>query len=110
MYIEERYPTTEEDLRPWTAEELQSLKKAKQKTKTAGLVKVTASGIDDYKNEIVAILQKAELTSKDLATRIRIEVNATSFNAYLKKLNGIRTRKSKGSLFFTMKPEEMRLF
>lgn len=110
MYIEDRYPTTEEDLRPWTAEELQSLKKAKQKTKTAGLVKVTSSGIDDYKNEIVAILQKAELTSKDLATRIRIEVNATSFNAYLKKLNGIRTRKSKGSLFFTMKPEEMRLF
>ena len=110
MYIEGRYPTTEEDFRPLTEEELAQLKKSKLKTITAGLVKVTASGIDDYKTEIVEILQKVEITSKDLATRLGIEVNATSFNAYLKKLNGIRTRKNKGLLLFTMKPEEMRLF
>lgn len=37
MYIEDRYPTTEEDLRPWTAEELQSLKKRNKKLKLQDL-------------------------------------------------------------------------
>ena len=86
MYIEDRYPETDKDFLPWTPDELKELKKSSKRNNTTARVKVSASDLDKYKEDIVKILKKDERTASDIATMWGITVNSTLLKKYLEKV------------------------
>lgn len=102
MYIEGRYPTTEEDFRPWNPEELKAFKKAKKKS-TKERSKVSYADLPEYLDEIVKILQQDERTSSDLAKLIGIIIKDTDFEKYLETIPNIIIQKVKSKTTFSLK-------
>lgn len=110
MYIEGRYPTTEEDFRPLTEEELAKIKKTRKPINSLTAVKITASELNNYLADIVEILKKEERTATELSNKLGIKINSTVFKHFLMSITGIRTIKIKRNTYYTLKPEESRLF
>lgn len=110
MYIEDRYPTTEEDFRPLTEEELAKIKKTRKPINSLTPVQVKASELNNYLADIVAMLQKEELTATRICKKLGIKINSTSFNHFLMGIKGIRIIKIKRSTYYALKPEDMGLF
>lgn len=110
MYIEERYPTTEEDFSPLTEEELAQLKKSKLKTKSPEAREISASELKDFIDEIVEILKAEEITMVRLTVRLGIKVNTNVLTKFLKSIKGIRVIKVKRSTCYTLRSEDLRLF
>ena len=110
MYIEGRYPITEEDFRPLTEEELAKIKKARKPINSLTPVQVKASELNNYLADIVAMLQKEELTATRICKKLGIKINSTSFNHFLMGIKGIRTIKIKRITYYALKPEDMGLF
>lgn len=110
MYIEGRYPTTEEDFRPLTEEELAQLKKSKKKTKVTEVKKISAAELKNYIDEIVEILKSEEITTTRLTKKLGIKVESTVLTNSLKNIKGVRIIKVKRILSYTLKPEEPGLF
>ena len=110
MYIEDRYPTTEEDFRPLTEEELAQLKKSKKKTKVTEVKKISAAELKDYIDEIVEILKAEEITTTRLTKKLGIKVESTMLTKFLKNIKGVRIIKVKRILSYTLKPQEPGLF
>lgn len=110
MYIEERYPTTEEDFRPLTEEELAKIEKARKPINSLTAVKITASELNNYLADIVEILKKEERTATELSNKLGIKINSTVFKHFLMSIKGIRTKKIRRSTYYTLKQEELRLF
>ena len=112
MYIEGRYPETEEDFRPWTPEELKVLKKANKKKTTKARIKVSAADLPNYMTEITEILKKDTRTATDLAKILGIDVAKKTFENYLEKLPNIIVGKVKTTKCFTLNnsDQEPRLF
>lgn len=102
MYIEGRYPETEEDFRPWTPEELKALKKANKKKTTKTRIKVSAVDLPNYMTEITEILKKDTRTATDLSKILGIDVAKKTFENYLEKLPNIIVGKVKTSKCFTL--------
>lgn len=110
MYIEDRYPTTEEDFRPLTEEELAKIEKARKAINSLTAVKITASELNNYLADIVEILKKEERTATELSNKLGIKINSTVFKHFLMNIKGIRTIKIKRSTYYTLKPEDLGLF
>lgn len=110
MYIEGRYPTTEEDFRPLTEEELAKIKKTRKPINSLTPVQVKASELNNYLADIVAMLQKEELTATGICKKLGIKINSTSFNHFLMGIKGIRVIKVKRSTCYTLRFEDLRLF
>lgn len=110
MYIEGRYLTTEEDFRPLTEEELAKIKKTRKPINSLTPVRVKASELNNYLVDIVAMLQKEELTATRICKKLGIKINSTSFNHFLMGIKGIRIIKIKRSTYYALKPEDMGLF
>ena len=103
MYIEGRYPETEDDFRPWTPDELKEIKKAsKKKTKTER-VKISAADLDQYKEDIVNILKNDERETSDIAKMLGITINPKSFRGYLEKIPNISIQRVKSKYIFSLK-------
>ena len=105
MYIEDRYPETDKDFRPWTPDELKELKKSSKRNTTTARVKVSASDLDKYKEDIVKILKKDERTSSDIATMLGITVNPTLLKKYLEKFPNISIQRRKNRYIFSLKEQ-----
>ena len=102
MYIEVRYPETEEDFRPWTPEELKVLKKANKEKATKVLVKVTAVDLPNYLEDITSILADDERTATDLAKILGIDIAKTTFEKFLEGIPQIIVKKEKRTKYFTL--------
>ena len=105
MYIEDRYPETDKDFRPWTPDELKELKKSSKRNNTTARVKVSASNLDKYKEDIVKILKKDERTASDIATMLGITVNSTLLKKYLEKFPNISIQRRKNKYSFSLKEQ-----
>lgn len=105
MYIEDRYPETDKDFRPWTPDELKELKKSSKRNNTTARVKVSASDLDKYKEDIVKILKKDERTASDIATMLGITVNSTLLKKYLEKFPNISIQRRKNRYIFSLKEQ-----
>ncbi|MBR5212149.1 MAG: hypothetical protein IKV91_06180 [Bacteroidales bacterium] len=105
MYIEDRYPETDKDFRPWTPDELKELKKSSKRNTTTARVKVSASDLDKYKEDIVKILKKDERTASDIATMLGITVNSTLLKKYLEKFPNISIQRRKNRYIFSLKEQ-----
>lgn len=105
MYIEDRYPETDKDFRPWTPDELKELKKSSKRNTTTARVKVSASDLDKYKEDIVKILKKDERTASDIATMLGITINSTLFKKYLEKFPNISIQRRKNRYIFSLKEQ-----
>lgn len=105
MYIEDRYPETDKDFRPWTPDELKELKKSSKRNNTTARVKVSASDLDKYKEDIVKILKKDERTASDIATMLGITVNSTLLKKYLEKFPNISIQRIKNEYSFSLKEQ-----
>ena len=105
MYIEDRYPETDKDFRPWTPDELKELKKSSKRNTTTARVKVSASDLDKYKEDIVKILKKDERTASDIATMLGITVNSTLLKKYLEKFPNISIQRRKNKYSFSLKEQ-----
>lgn len=112
MYIEGRYPQTEEDFRPWTPEELKALKKANKKKSTKIRVKVTATDLPKYLDEITSILANDERTATDLAKMLGIDIAKGAFEKFLEGIPHIIVEKVKRTKCFTLdtRAQESTLF
>ena len=112
MYIEGRYPQTEEDFRPWTPEELKALKKANKKKSTKIRVKVTATDLPNYLDEITSILANDERTATDLAKMLGIDIAKGAFEKFLEGIPHIIVEKVKKTKCYTLgtKDQESTLF
>jgi hypothetical protein len=112
MYIEGRYPQTEEDFRPWTPEELKALKKANKKKSTKIRVKVTATDLPNYLDEITSILANDERTATDLAKMLGIDIAKGAFEKFLEGIPHIIVEKVKRTKCFTLdtRDQESTLF
>lgn len=102
MYIESRYPETVEDFRPWTTEELKVLKKANKKKSTKVSVKVTATDLPNYLDDITSILANDERTATDLAKMLGIDIARTTFEKFLEGIPQIIVEKIKRTKVFTL--------
>lgn len=102
MYIEGRYPETEEDFRPWTPEELKALKKANKKKSTKLRVKVTATDLPNYLEDITSILANDERTATDLAKMLGIDIAKATFEKFLEGIPNIIVQKTKRTKSFTL--------
>ena len=105
MYIEDRYPETDKDFRPWTPDELKELKKSSKRNTTTARVKVSASDLDKYKEDIVKMLKKDERTASDIATMLGITVNSTLLKKYLEKFPNISIQRRKNRYIFSLKEQ-----
>lgn len=105
MYIEDRYPETDKDFCPWTPDELKELKKSSKRNNTTARVKVSASNLDKYKEDIVKILKKDERTASDIATMLGITVNSTLLKKYLEKFPNISIQRRKNKYSFSLKEQ-----
>ena len=105
MYIEDRYPEIDQDFRPWTPDELKELKKSSKRNNTTARVKVSASDLDKYKEDIVKILKKDERTASDIATMLGITVNSTLLKKYLEKFPNISIQRRKNRYIFSLKEQ-----
>lgn len=106
MYIEGRYPETEEDFRPWTPEELKELKKTKKKKSTKERVSVSVDELSNYLDEIIKILETEERTANDLAKLLYINIDKKDFEGYLDKIPNITKTKVKRTISYTLKVDE----
>ena len=105
MYIEDRYPETDKDFRPWTPDELKELKKSSKRNTTTARVKVSASDLDKYKEDIVKILKKDERTASDIAQILGITISPTLFKKYLEKIPKISIQRRKNRYIFSLKEQ-----
>ena len=112
MYIEGRYPETEEDFRPWTPEELKAIKKTSKKKTTKERTKVSVADLPNYLEEIVKILEQDERTATDLAKLLGITIQAKDFNGFLETIPNIIVHKVKRKVTFSLnrESEEATLF
>ena len=112
MFIEGRYPETEEDFRPWTPEELKALKKVNKKKTGNVRVMVTAADLPNYIDDITGILANDERTSTDLAKILGINVNKKTFEKFLEAIPDIIIGKTKTIKHFSLHKinEESTLF
>ena len=105
MYIEGRYPEAEDDFRPWTPDELKELKKSSKRNTTTARVKVSASDLDKYKEDIVKILKIDERTASDIAQILGITISPTLFKKYLEKIPKISIQRRKNRYIFSLKEQ-----
>ena len=81
-------------------DELKELKKSSKRNNTTARVKVSASDLDKYKEDIVKILKKDERTASDIATMLGITVNSTLLKKYLEKFPNISIQRIKNEYCF----------
>lgn len=106
MYIEGRYPSKDEDFIPFTAEELKAQKNAAKKR---GKVKIK---IDTFEGKAAAIeciralISKSEQSASDIAKIVGIDAKVSQLKALLESIPGIKTRKEKRTIFYTLGEQE----
>lgn len=107
MYIEERYPSKEEDFIPYTEEELkdrrQSGKKhAKQKMKIETLEE-KALALD----KISDLLQTSERSSSDIAKLLALDIKVKDLNTLVESIPGIKIRMQKRIKYYSLGDQEV---
>lgn len=106
MYIEGRYPSKDEDFIPFTAEELKALKNASKKR---GKVKMKIENPEDKEaaiESISALLSKSERSATDIAKLVGIDAKVSELKSLLESIPGIKTRKEKRTVFYTLGEQE----
>lgn len=103
MYIEGRYPESEQDFKPWINEELSHIKKTSRCKLYSTRVRVHASDLPSYLDEIIMILKSEERTACDLAKILNIEITSKSLETFLEQIPNIIITTDKRKKIYTLK-------
>lgn len=111
MYIEGRYPEKEEDFKPYSAEELNALKRLTQRNKTQKKKIETQEDVSLLIAEMTELLKTSERSAKEISALLSIEGGAKTINKYINNIPDLRTRIEKRTKYYTlMEIEQQTLF
>ena len=111
MYIEGRYPEKEEDFKPYSAEELNALKRLTQRNKTQKKKIETQEDVSSLIAEMTELLKTSERSAKEISALLSIEGGAKTINKYINNIPDLKTRTEKRTKYYTlMEIEQQTLF
>lgn len=102
MYIEGRYPEKEDDLKPYSAEELKLLKQSLRKKKAQKRKIETASDEVNLINDIIDVIKTAERSAKEISDLLDVDGGAKTINKFIKKVPNVNIRTEKRTKFYTL--------
>jgi hypothetical protein len=106
MYIEDRYPSKEEDFIPFTAEELKALKQAGKKRSKQKMKVETPEEKALAIEKISELLLTTERSSADIAKLLALDIKVKDLNTLVESIPGIKIRKQKKTKFYTLGEQE----
>ena len=111
MYIEDRYPEKEEDFKPYSAEELNALKRLTQRNKAQKKKIETQEDVSSLIAEITELLKTSERSAKEISALLSIEGGTKTINKYINNIPDLKTRIEKRTKYYTlMEIEQQTLF
>lgn len=106
MYIEGRYPTRDEDFIPLTTEEMKALKQKSRKCSAERRKIETLEDEAQLLQQITELLKTSERSAKDICKILEIDCDARAFKKYLEKVPGIKERKEKRTIYYTLQDQD----
>lgn len=106
MYIEGRYPTRDEDFIPLTAEEIKSFKQKTRKRSAERRKIETPEDEAQLLQQITELLKTSERSAKDICKILAIDCDARLIKKYLEKVPGIKERKEKRTIYYTLQEQD----
>lgn len=106
MYIEDRYPSKEEDFIPFTAEELKALKQAGKKRSKQKMKVETPEDKALAIEKISELLMTTERSSADIAKLLALDIKVKDLNTLVESIPGIKIRKQKKTKYYTLGEQE----
>ena len=110
MYIEGRYPEKEEDFKPYSAEELNALKRLAQRNKARKKKIETQEDVSSLIAEMTELLKTSERSAKEISALLSIEGGAKTINKYINNLPDLKIRIEKRTKYYTLMEIEQTLF
>lgn len=102
MYIEGRYPTKDEDFISLTTEEIKALKHKSRKLSVERRKIETPEDEAQLLRQITEVLKTSERSAKDICKILSIDCETRMFKKYLEKVPGIKERKEKRTIYYTL--------
>jgi hypothetical protein len=106
MYIEGRYPESEQDFKPLTNEELVHIKNTRRNKFASSRARVSYSDLPLYLSAILEILESDERTACDLAKILNIEIDSRNLEKFLQQIPNITITTNKRKKIYTLKSNE----
>ena len=102
MYIEGRYPTRDEDFIPYTADELKAIRqKAKKRSAVRKRIETPEDEAQLIQN-IIELLKTTERSASEICRILAVDCDTRTMKKYLEKVPGIKTRKEKRTVYYTL--------
>ena len=107
MYIEGRYPTRDEDFIPLTTDEIKVFKQKSRKCSDERRKIETPKDEAQLLQQITELLKTSERSAKDICNILAVDCDSRAFKKYLKKVPGIKDRKEKRTIYYTLQDEDV---
>lgn len=107
MYIEGRYPTRDEDFIPLTTDEMKALKQKSRKRSDERRKIDTPEDEAQLLQQITELLKASERSAKDICNILAVDCDFRAFKKYLEKMPGIKERKEKRTIYYTLQDEDV---
>ncbi len=107
MYIEGRYPSRDEDFIPLTKEEIKVLKQKSRKRSAERRKIETPEDEVQLLQQVTELLKTSERSAKDICKILAVNCDARTLKKYLKELPGIKERKEKRTLYYTLQDQDI---
>lgn len=102
MYIEGRYPSRDEDFIPFTTEEIKALKQNTQKRARISEKMDTVMFDSQLITRIAILLKNNERSAKEIRDLLSVNCDTRTLKKYLTKVPGIKIRKEKRTVYYTL--------
>lgn len=103
MYVENRYPSKEEDFTPFTEEELKAIKQSGKRRSRKKLKIKTPEDKSLAIEKISELLLTAEMSPSDITKLLSIDLDTKELSALLEDIPGIKVRKEKKKKYYTLR-------
>ncbi len=102
MYIEDRYPSRDEDFIPFTEEELKARKKSR--SRRSAVRKKLASDEEKTKFllDVKELLQQSERSPKEICAILAIDEPAKTIKQLVESIPGVTSRKEKRTVYYSI--------
>jgi hypothetical protein len=107
MYIEDRYPSKEEDFIPFTEEELKAMKQTGKKHSKQKMKIETPEDKALALDKISGLLLTSERSSADIAKLLSLDIKVKELNALVESIPGIKIRLQKKTKYYTLGEQEI---
>ena len=106
MYIEDRYPSKDEDFIPFTEDELKARKQTGKKRIKQKMKVETPEDKALAVEKISELLLTTERSSSDIARLLALDIKLKDLNALIESIPGIKIRKHSRTKFYTLGEQE----